>query len=454
MKIIDALLLSLCFILFSCSSDDTSRSNDKEILSFHVYNYNAVIDQDQKCINLLLPSGTSLNEIEPTIIISDKSTIYPTSGVKQDFSNPVIYTVQAEDGSKQQYTVNLTLTKSSLARMQSFTINGVKGSIKDNWTTITYIGGNYVQIWLKGVDDVTKLKPKVEVSEGAKVSPTSDVEVDFSQPVTYTVTAEDGSVAFYTVGVQYDKFPSGLLYVTTIRNTNRTKNITTHYDFYFDSLNRIRSFTKATKPFYIGESLVDGDIVYAKYDDRGKISKLIFEEKKDNSVINTRTINISYSNSKTVSAIEQLAGGGTRQDIITLNDRDKVWKFETESKTVMYIYDKFDNLIEQTTVNQEYKKIDYDKYNSAFAYLTVPHWILLYTTEELIGSGANNPLSIWTYNQNGELIEDIDYRYNYDSRTRYPRGYDYQVEDEEFEGVVFFKYVFPYSLNRELPYEK
>lgn len=448
MKPINILLVSLCFILFSCSKDvATSQSNDKAIVSFQVYNYDATIDEYEKSIYLTLPIGSNLNEIEPTIKISRKATISPASGVTQDFSNPIIYTVQAEDGSKQQYTVNIALTKSSLARIESFAIDGVKGRIKDNWTTINHTEGNSIQIWLSGVSDVTNLKPIIEVSKGAKVYPASDIEVDFSRPVIYTVTAEDGGAASYAVGVQYEKFPSGLLYVTSMRNTNKSNGITTHYNFDLDCLSRIKSFTKTTNPFYIEGSLVDGDIVNILYDDRGKITQLIFDEKKDNAVINTRTLNISYPNNKTVLAIEQLAGGNTKKDIITLNDKGKVSKFETGSKTVIYTYDNYDNLIEQATANHGYKKISYDSYNSIFAYLSAPHWILLYTTEELIGSGTNNPTSIRTYKQNGELIEDIGYNYSYDSRTRYPRTYNYQSEGEEFKGIVFLKYVFPFSLN-------
>lgn len=43
--------------------------------------------------------------------------------------------------------------------------------------------------------------PTIEVSAGATVSPASGVEQDFSSAVTYTVTAEDGTVKTYTVSV-------------------------------------------------------------------------------------------------------------------------------------------------------------------------------------------------------------------------------------------------------------
>ncbi len=451
MKKLNLLLIAplLFVILFSCSDDDnkTLKSNKKEIISFKLYNYSANVDEYHKQISLIVSSGFDLEKLEPTIEISDKATISPASGTSQDFTKPVIYTVKAEDGSEQQYTVYITREKSTMARIQSFSINDIKGKIKDDWTTITHTGRNSILIWLKEETDVTRLKPVIEVSSGAKVSPASDVEVDFSRPVVYTVIAENGYTTSYTVGVQYSTFPSGLLYATKIRNSNQTADVTTHYGFDFDYLNRVKSFSKTTKPFYIGESLVDGSLVHLEYGNNGKISQLIMEEKVDNAVANTRSFNVSYPDNKTVHVTESLAGGGANLEIITLNNNGKVSGFETKSKKEVFIYDKYNNLIEQTTINGGYKKITYDDYNGSFMYFNAPHWILLYTLEGLIGTGNNNPLSIQTYKQNGELEETIDYNYKYVSRTRYPQTYSYRAGNEDFKGIVFLSYVFPYSIN-------
>ncbi len=50
--------------------------------------------------------------------------------------------------------------------------------------------------------DITALTPSIAISEKASVSPTG--AQDFSSPVTYTVTAEDGSKATYTVSLEID----------------------------------------------------------------------------------------------------------------------------------------------------------------------------------------------------------------------------------------------------------
>ena len=50
--------------------------------------------------------------------------------------------------------------------------------------------------------DLTKLAPKLQLSEGATVTPASDSPRDFSQPQTYTVTASNGTSKTYLVTLQ------------------------------------------------------------------------------------------------------------------------------------------------------------------------------------------------------------------------------------------------------------
>jgi hypothetical protein len=49
--------------------------------------------------------------------------------------------------------------------------------------------------------DVKNLIPSIALSKGAKVLPVSDISQDFSSPLTYMVTAEDGSIQNYIVKV-------------------------------------------------------------------------------------------------------------------------------------------------------------------------------------------------------------------------------------------------------------
>ena len=56
----------------------------------------ATIDVSTKAITVTVPAGTDVTKLVPTITISDKVTISPvTTGVAQDFSKEVSYTVTA-----------------------------------------------------------------------------------------------------------------------------------------------------------------------------------------------------------------------------------------------------------------------------------------------------------------------------------------------------------------------
>jgi hypothetical protein len=136
-----------------------------------------------------VPSGTVVTSLTPTVTITGAS-VSPPSGVAQDFTGPVTYTVTAEDGSTRAYTVTVTVTPASSAKdITQFTLSGVDG----------VIGGTHIAVPLAS-GAVNGIAPTtIAVSPGASVSPPSGVAQDFSNPVSYTVTAADGSEKQYTV---------------------------------------------------------------------------------------------------------------------------------------------------------------------------------------------------------------------------------------------------------------
>ena len=78
------------------------------------------------------------------------------------------------------------------AKITSFKIGTATGVITDTAIAVEVANGT----------DVTKLKPTIVVSKDATVSPKSGTQKDFTNPVTYTVTAEDGTTkTVYTVTV-------------------------------------------------------------------------------------------------------------------------------------------------------------------------------------------------------------------------------------------------------------
>lgn len=73
----------------------------------------------------------------------------------------------------------------------AFVVNGVSGTISQTAGTI--------KITLPYGTDLTSLKPEITVKNAKSVSPASGATVNLTAPVTYTVTAEDGTTKTYTV---------------------------------------------------------------------------------------------------------------------------------------------------------------------------------------------------------------------------------------------------------------
>ena len=72
-------------------------------------NVTGTVDEVNKTIALTVPYGTNVTELVPTITHTGTS-VSPNTGVAQNFTNPVEYTVTAADSSTQMYNVTVTVT--------------------------------------------------------------------------------------------------------------------------------------------------------------------------------------------------------------------------------------------------------------------------------------------------------------------------------------------------------
>jgi hypothetical protein len=141
-----------------------------------------------------VPIGTDLSTLAPTVTISADATVSPLSGAAGDFTNPVIYTVTAQDSSTQDYTVTVIEVAANTEKEIVFFSVGANAGVIDN-------GNHTVDLLMPFGTDLSKLTPAVTISASATVSPLSGTTVDFTNPVTYTVTAQDSSTQDYTVTV-------------------------------------------------------------------------------------------------------------------------------------------------------------------------------------------------------------------------------------------------------------
>lgn len=96
---------SLVFF-FKCSEDSPDIAVDTTLIkSFIVNGVSGEIDDENRKIEIGVPVGTNVASLTPAISLGTNVSISPESGVTQDFSSPLNYTVTSSDKSTIVYSV-------------------------------------------------------------------------------------------------------------------------------------------------------------------------------------------------------------------------------------------------------------------------------------------------------------------------------------------------------------
>lgn len=148
----------------------------------------AIIDNTLHTIVGTVLYGTDVSALIPTIEVSAGATLLPASDVAQDFSSSLTYTVLAQDGSTtQDWVVSIQILPNTASDITSFHIPELVSAATIDNVLHTVVGT------VPYGTNVTALVPTIEVSPGATINPVSGAAADFSAPLTYRVTAEDGT---------------------------------------------------------------------------------------------------------------------------------------------------------------------------------------------------------------------------------------------------------------------
>ncbi|MEO9891995.1 leucine-rich repeat domain-containing protein [Aurantibacter sp.] len=207
-------ILLLLMIAVGCSkkNDDAPiiESDAKELLtvSFNSQanpdvqgSVNGTVSQETKTAIVMVPIGTVLTSLTPTLTLSNKASYSPQG--PQDFTNNVTYTITAENGSTATYVISVSEIQSSESQLLGFTLLKISNDINENLVGTVHDDTKSVRLITSAMTDVTLLSPTLEVSEGASYTP--EGLQDFSEPVTYTVTAADGSTTEYMVNIRTER---------------------------------------------------------------------------------------------------------------------------------------------------------------------------------------------------------------------------------------------------------
>lgn len=184
--------------------ESTEQSSEKNISAFAFKGLDpdiyGDIDESTRIIKVIVPVGTKLTALVPTIAVSPYAAVSPASGAAQDFSTVRYYTVTAENGTKKTYAVQVqaAVEPSSQKDILSFGFIALEPDVYGDIDE----ANRTIRLLVPYGTEITSLTPTISVSPKAVIKPASGVAVDFSESRSYTVTAENGTVKVYAVKVE------------------------------------------------------------------------------------------------------------------------------------------------------------------------------------------------------------------------------------------------------------
>lgn len=146
-QIKNLLIIFSFLIIASCDNTDDpppAKSSEKKITSFKFSGLapevTATINETAHTISAIVPAGTDVTALVPTIAVSEKATVSPASATAQNFSSSVTYTVTAEDNTTQAYQVTVTVEEPEESG-PAFTMDPYEGSLTIERGDVIYIYG-------------------------------------------------------------------------------------------------------------------------------------------------------------------------------------------------------------------------------------------------------------------------------------------------------------------------
>ena len=178
----------------------------KAITAFSLAGATGIVDEAAKTIVVTLPNGTNVSALPASFGTTGASVkvgaVTQVSGTTtNNFTAPVAYTVTAADGSTATYNVSASLSSVTAKAIGNFSFVGFPGTA----ATINE-AAKTIAVTVPNGTDVTALVTSFSatgstVKVGGVTQTSGTTPNDFSAPVSYTVTAADGSTATYVVSV-------------------------------------------------------------------------------------------------------------------------------------------------------------------------------------------------------------------------------------------------------------
>lgn len=210
------ILVTILLLFSACKDEEPSISSTKELLNFSILksdNQGKVVNDVEasiqgSVITLPLDKYDDLKSLIAVFEYNGKSItingVEQESGVtSNDYSQPLVFTVEAEDGSKQQYTVEIALKDTGvlsafrfLKKNNAFLTADVSSSIGEESIIplVTFSQSELIPTFTTNA--VKVLVDEVEQKSGMTKN-------DFSSPVVYQFIMRNGETFQYTVKAEF-----------------------------------------------------------------------------------------------------------------------------------------------------------------------------------------------------------------------------------------------------------
>jgi hypothetical protein len=191
---------------YGCKPGILNPSSEKEFLVYYFTDdanpalpYDVVASLSGTSIAAEVPFGTDRTALVAAYVTTGEEVrvggiLQASSVTSNDFTNSVIYTVVAENGSTQDYLVSVTPGPSGAKSITSFNLAGVEAAVSGLNISLTVPYDTLLTALV-----ATFATTGVEVTVAGAIQKSGVTPNDFSSPVTYAVEAADGTSWSYTV---------------------------------------------------------------------------------------------------------------------------------------------------------------------------------------------------------------------------------------------------------------
>jgi len=191
-----------------CGGGDGSGPRGRDTTTNAITHYSlsgvtGIVNETAKTISVTMPFGTNITALIATFTTNGAGVKVGTTAqisgtTPNDFTSPVAYTVTAENGATAIYTVTVNVAFNSAKAITAYSLAGVAGTINEAAKTIAVTMPFGTNITAQ-VATFTNTGASIKVGVVPQTSGTTPN--NFTSPVTYQVTAVDGSTATYNVTV-------------------------------------------------------------------------------------------------------------------------------------------------------------------------------------------------------------------------------------------------------------